>query len=127
MVDHAREITRTEAVVDVDDRHAARAGIQHRKQSGKSVEGSAVAAASGDRRVIRIVFTSWRPIFPPCPSITTILLSFIPALSVPVIISGLRNIPCLTALFSLAGSGIKPHCGLQKAHTGRVFFRQKAS
>ena len=55
VVDHARQISGTEPVVDIDDADSACAGIQHGQKGGKPSEGSAVphAGRDGDHRTVR--------------------------------------------------------------------------
>ena len=48
VVYHAGEVARAEAVVDVDDGDAARAGVEHREQRRKAAERRAVAYAGRD-------------------------------------------------------------------------------
>ena len=68
VVDHAGEVARTEAVVDIHNGHAARAGVEHRQQRRNAPERRAVAHARrhrDDRAVGKTSGSRWR-VRPPC-------------------------------------------------------------
>lgn len=48
LIDEMREITGTEPVIDIDDTHAGRAGVQHRQEGGESLKARA-KKSNGER------------------------------------------------------------------------------
>ena len=47
LVDERGDISRTKTIVDIDDTHVGRAGIEHAEKGGETTEGCSVADAGG--------------------------------------------------------------------------------